>query len=262
MNTKLLISLYTYSLFIVLMFFAFISAYPLYLLAHLWSKKPRVYFQKVVQQYFKLFYLLMPNAGNITIHNRYNCNTFHPSIYVSTHQSTLDYTLLATVIDDYVTPSNHFISDYPLFFKVPKHGLGIHYIPKGNLNEASKGYQSFIEALQKDSSVIIFPEGTRNPSSLLKRFKGGAFRLSVSENIPLIPILINGSGEIVTKGSNITKTIQKKDIHITFLDPIYPKEAETFATLAKRVKTIMQTHIDNDKMYAKEERQETPNAKV
>jgi 1-acyl-sn-glycerol-3-phosphate acyltransferase len=235
------------------MLFALISAYPLYLLAQLWSKKPRVYFQKIVQQYFKLFYLLMPNSGNITIHNKHNSNAFHPCVYVSSHQSSLDYTLLATVIDDYVTPSNHFISDYPLFLKVPRHALGVHYIPKGDLSEAGKGYQSFIQALQQDSSVIIFPEGTRNPSSTLKRFKGGAFRLAVSQNVPLVPVLINGTGKIVTKGSNITKTVEKKDIHITFLDPIYPEKSETFATLAKRVKDVMQTHINNDKMYLKKE---------
>ena len=196
----------------------------------------------------------MPNMGNIILHNKQNINTFSPCVYVSSHQSSLDYTLLASVIDDYVTPSNHFISDYPLFFKIPKHGLGVHYIPKGDLSEANKGYQSLIEALKKDSSVIIFPEGTRNPSSMLKRFKGGAFRLAIAENIPLVPVLINGSGEIVTKGSNITKTLQKKDIHITFLDPIYPEETETFSTLAKRVNAIMQAHIDNDKMYSKEKK--------
>lgn len=254
MNTKLLISIYTYGLFIFLMIFALLTAYPLFLLAHLWSKKPRVYFQKVVQQYFKLFYKLMPNLGNITLHNQHNINAFHPCVYVSSHQSTLDYTLLATVIDDYVTPSNHFISDYPLFLKIPKHALGVHYIPKGNLSEASKGYQSFIDALKKGSSVIIFPEGTRNPTSILKRFKGGAFRLAIAQNVPLVPVLINGSGDIVTKGSNITKTVQKKDIAITFLDPIYKEEQETFTALGRRVKEVMQSAIDADKNYIKEEK--------
>jgi len=249
MNIKLLLSIYTYGLFILLMFFAFVSAAPIFLLAHLWSKKPRVYFQKIVQQFFKLFYFLMPNLGSITIHNKHNINAFHPCVYVSSHQSSLDYTLLATVIDDYVTPSNHFISDYPLFFKVPKYGLGVHYIPKGDLNEASRGYQSFIKALQQGSSVIIFPEGTRNPSSHLNRFKGGAFRLAISQNVPIVPILINGTGKIVSKGSNITKTTHKKDIHIAFLNPIYPKDNETFTTLAKRVKDIMQIHINNDIFY-------------
>jgi len=244
MNTKLLISIYTYILFVLLMLLAFVSAYPLFILSHLWSKKPRVYFQKIVQQYFKIFYFLMPNLGKIIVHNKHNVNTFSPCIYVSSHQSSIDYTLLATMIDDYVIPSNHFISDHPAFFTVPKHALGVYYIPTGNLAKASKGYDDFIKALTQGSSVIIFPEGTRNASSSLQRFKGGAFRLAITQNVPLVPVIIKGTGNIVSKGSNITKTIKKENIHVTFLNPIYPKKNEIFTALSERVKKVMQTHIN------------------
>ncbi len=246
MNIKLLISIYTYSLFVILMFFAFISAYPVFILSHIWSKKPRSYFQKIVQQYFKLFYFLMPNLSHISVHNKYNINTYHPCVYVASHQSSLDYTMLATLIDDYVTPSNHFISDYPLFLKIPKYALGVHYVPKGDLSKAESSYEGFTKALSLGSSVIIFPEGTRNPTATLKRFKTGAFRLAMVQNVPLVPILINGTGDIVSKGSNITKITGKKDIHITFLDPMYAKKDETFSMLSRRVRDSMQNSIDND----------------
>jgi len=244
MNAKTLISFYTYAFFIILMIFALLSAYPVFLVAHLWSKKPRIYFQKIVQQYFRLFYKMMPLMGKITVHNRENINSFHPCIYVSSHQSSIDYTLLATLIDDYVTPSNHFISDYFLFMKIPKYALGVHYIPKGNLNEVESGYKSFSKALQIDSSVIIFPEGTRNPSHTLKKFKGGAFRLAIQEGVPVVPVIINGTGSIVSKGSNITKTLKKKEVDITFLKPIYPNKDERFLTFGNRVKNVMQSYID------------------
>jgi len=244
MSKKVLISAYSYGLFILLMIFAFISAYPIFLVAHLWSKKPRIYFQKIVQQYFRLFYKMMPLLGKVKIINRDRANKFHPCIYISSHQSTMDYTLLATIVDDYVTPSNHFISDYPLFIKVPKRGLGIHYIPKGDLTQANMGYQDFGKALKLGSSVIIFPEGTRNPTQKLKLFKGGGFRLAIEQHVPVVPIIINGTGKVVTKGSNVTKTLNKKDVTITFLEPIYPKENEEYLSLKKRTRKIMQEYID------------------
>ncbi len=244
MSKKTLISVYIYSLFIFLMLLALLSAYPVYLLAHLWSKKPRIYFQKIVKQYFKLFYKMMPILGKIKIVNPSIINKFHPCVYVSSHQSSIDYTLLATMIDDYVTPSNHFISDFPLFMKIPKHALGVYYIPQGKLNEVEAGYKSFSDALTTGSSVIIFPEGTRNPSNQLKSFKGGAFRLSTEQNVPIVPIIINGTGKIVSKGSNITKTLNQKDVVVTFLDPIYPHEDERFLQLRTRVKAVMQEFID------------------
>ena len=244
MNAKKLVSAYTYALFIILMIFALLSAYPIFLISHLWSKKPRIYFQKIVQQYFRLFYFMMPLMGKITVHNRENINRFHPCIYVSSHQSSIDYTLLATLIDDYVTPSNHFISDYFLFMKIPRNALGVYYIPKGDLTEVESGYKNFAKALTLNSSVIIFPEGTRNPSTKLKRFKSGAFRLAMQDGVPVVPVIIRGTGSIVSKGSNITKTLEKKEIDITFLEPIYPNRDEKFLTFGNRVREIMQLSID------------------
>jgi 1-acyl-sn-glycerol-3-phosphate acyltransferase len=243
---KTFISAYVYGLFIFLMLFALLTAYPVFLLAHFWSKKPRIYFQKIVQQYFKLFYKLMPLMGGITIINPERANAFEPCIYVSSHQSSIDYTLLATIIDDYVTPSNHFISDYFLFMKIPRHALGVYYIPKGNLAEVESGYKEFEKALALDSSVIIFPEGTRNNTQTLRAFKGGAFRLATSQNVPVVPIIINGTGDIVSKGSNVSKTLKKKEISVTLLDPIYPMSDETFLSFRKRVKVVMQDYMDKE----------------
>ena len=244
MNKKKLISAYSYGLFILLMVFAFATALIPFLVSHLLSKKPRVYFQKIVQQYFRLFYKLMPLLGKVTIINRDIANRYHPCIYVASHQSSMDYTLLATIIDDYTTTSNHPISDFFLFMKFPKNGLGIYYIPKGQLDLAHIGYQNLKKGLKLGSSVILFPEGTRNPTKKLKKFKSGAFRLAIEERVPIVPIIIDGTGSIVTKGSNITKTLEKKDVTITFLKPIYPKSDEKVMEFKKRVREVMQEYID------------------
>ncbi len=229
------------------MILALLSAYPVYLVAHLWSKKPRIYFQRIVKQYFKLFYIMMPLVGKIKKVNHKNLNQYHPCVYASSHQSSIDYTLLATMIDDYVTPSNHFISDLAIFMKIPRHALGVYYIPQGKISEVDEGYKSFSKALKEGSSVIIFPEGTRNPDSQLKPFKSGAFRLAVEQGVPVVPVIIDGTGEIVSKGSNITKTLEKKSVTVTFLDPVYPNSDERFLQLRKRVKAVMQEYIDTQK---------------
>jgi 1-acyl-sn-glycerol-3-phosphate acyltransferase len=61
----------------------------------------------------------------------------------------------------------------------------------------------------------------------------------------VVPIIIDGTGDIVSKGSNVSKTLDKKEVSITFLDPIYPKEDEGFVSFRRRVKVEMQTAIEN-----------------
>lgn len=44
--------------------------------------------------------------------------------------------------------------------------------------------------LQMGDPILIFPEGTRSPSTRLGRFKSGAFSIACRAGVPLVPILI------------------------------------------------------------------------
>jgi 1-acyl-sn-glycerol-3-phosphate acyltransferase len=50
--------------------------------------------------------------------------------------------------------------------------------------------------LRQGSPVMIFPEGARSRQGILAPFKGGAFRLAARENIPVMPVTINGVQDI------------------------------------------------------------------
>lgn len=49
------------------------------------------------------------------------------------------------------------------------------------------------ERLAEGSSIMIFPEGTRSVDGRLKPFKPGAFSLAKRTNVPLLPIVIEGT---------------------------------------------------------------------
>ena len=49
------------------------------------------------------------------------------------------------------------------------------------------------ERLARHVSVIIFPEGTRSPTSEMLPFKEGAFRLAVETGVPILPLAIHGT---------------------------------------------------------------------
>jgi 1-acyl-sn-glycerol-3-phosphate acyltransferase len=50
------------------------------------------------------------------------------------------------------------------------------------------------------ASVIVFPEGARTRDGRVTRFKGGVFLLAVDTGLPIVPISVSGSRQIMPRG--------------------------------------------------------------
>lgn len=74
------------------------------------------------------------------------------------------------------------------------------FIDRSNMREAVKGIYKGVERLKKGYSVIIFPEGTRSRGPFINEFKKGSLRLAINANVPVIPITIQGSYNILEVG--------------------------------------------------------------
>ncbi|RPJ01927.1 MAG: 1-acyl-sn-glycerol-3-phosphate acyltransferase, partial [Deltaproteobacteria bacterium] len=72
-------------------------------------------------------------------------------------------------------------------------------------------------------SVVIFPEGSRSPDGLIQPFKKGGFALAIKSGVPIVPIAINGSREIMPKER---LTVRSGKIRIRIDRPI---ETEPYA---------------------------------
>jgi len=236
------VSFYVYTLFIFLMVLALFSAGPFALAVRLFGGDARWALQVVVRYWWRVFLRFSPLIGPRRIHNPHNRNRIHPAIYVSSHQSSIDFVLLGSMIENFVTISNHPISDLPIFFGVPRL-LGVYYMAKNDPSAAVAAFNRLQAALRRGISVFLFPEGTRNYSETLKPFQKGAFRMAQEEGVPVVPVIIHGTGAIVSKGSNVAKTIKSKEIDVTFLDPVYPIAGESTREFIQRVRDVMQPEI-------------------
>lgn len=90
-------------------------------------------------------------------------------------------------------------------FKIPVFGWTmtlLNYIPlsRGRHGSIRDSFNEAIDWLNKDVSVLIFPEGTRSRSGQLAEFKNGAFKLALLTKKPIVPIVISGTGAALTKG--------------------------------------------------------------
>ncbi|NIS60439.1 MAG: 1-acyl-sn-glycerol-3-phosphate acyltransferase, partial [Proteobacteria bacterium] len=50
-------------------------------------------------------------------------------------------------------------------------------------------------------SVVVFPEGTRSRNGSIQPFKRGGFTLAIKSGVPIIPITINGSWDVMPRDS-------------------------------------------------------------
>jgi len=79
------------------------------------------------------------------------------------------------------------------------------------------------ETLTDGMSMTIFPEGTRTSDGRLGPFKRGAFMLANEINLPIVPITINGSYDILNRTA---KWVHWGCMKMTIHKPITPADRE------------------------------------
>ncbi|MBT8049337.1 MAG: 1-acyl-sn-glycerol-3-phosphate acyltransferase [Xanthomonadales bacterium] len=86
--------------------------------------------------------------------------------------------------------------------KIPAIGIGCEkaghiFIDRRNPKQASKALSGALSRLGKGIGILFFPEGTRSNDGRLLRFKTGAFRLSVEQGLPILPVTLVGTRDIM-----------------------------------------------------------------
>lgn len=89
--------------------------------------------------------------------------------------------------------------------------------------------------LDRGVPVLLFPEGTRSPDGALLPFKDGAFRLAVKKGVPVIPIAIAGTRDILPKHARLLSPRARCAVRV--LAPVAPGECgDEVARLREQVR--------------------------
>ena len=87
------------------------------------------------------------------------------------------------------------------------------------------------EWLAKGASVSIFPEGTRSKDGEIHNFKAGAFILAKDAEVPILPIVLDGTTSMIRKGWLINWSNR---ITIKILEPVSKQDV-----VDKSIKEVM-----------------------
>ncbi|EGJ51119.1 lysophospholipid acyltransferase family protein [Desulfocurvibacter africanus] len=153
-------------------------------------------------------------------------------VFMANHQSNFDIPLLTACLDQW---SVRMVAKDSLF-KIPVFGwalrrVGHISIDRAKMRKAMQAIQEAVEIANSGISIVIFPEGTRSRDfSQLQEFKAGGFILAIKTGLPVAPVVMSGSGEIMPKGHWF---IRPGTVRIKALPPVAPgsyslKEREQF----------------------------------
>jgi len=153
-------------------------------------------------------------------------------VFAANHQSTMDIPAMFGYL-----PVEFRIMAKRVLFLIPF--LGWHLYLAGNIpinrKNPKKAYSAVFHAasrIKKDLSLLVFAEGTRSRDGKLHRLKRGGFTLARKLNVPVVPIAIKGTFELMPAGAWLTKP---GVIEINIRPAIYPDDPK-FATLEEDVR--------------------------
>jgi 1-acyl-sn-glycerol-3-phosphate acyltransferase len=86
--------------------------------------------------------------------------------------------------------------------KIPGIGLGCEkaghiFIDRRDPKQASRAIRAALARLGNGVGILFFPEGTRSMDGHLLPFKKGAFRLAIDQDIPVLPVTLVGTRDIM-----------------------------------------------------------------
>ncbi|MDG2305570.1 MAG: lysophospholipid acyltransferase family protein [Candidatus Binatia bacterium] len=183
------------------------------------------------------FYARLTPLYRFTLNGIQHLPNTGPYVLVANHESGLD--VLALLL---LRAPVRFLAE-TWMFRIPLAGWlfrACRHIPvkPGDRETGHRALETAEEALAEGTPVAIFPEGRLCPDHL-GEFKPGAFVLASRARVPLIPVVLEGTGEAWRPGTVVVHGAH--EIRVRVLEAIEADADETPDDLARRTRGRFET---------------------
>lgn len=119
------------------------------------------------------------------------------AVYVANHQSAVDIFALGAVLPGQLRwVAKRELFRIPIFGRAMR-AAGYVAVDREDPRRSRAGLAHAAAALEGGASLVVFPEGTRSPDGRLRAFKRGAFALAQAAGVPVVPLAIHGSRDVL-----------------------------------------------------------------
>jgi len=198
----------------------FAPALVIFLFTFGWDKQRRIL--HTYTSWWGAHYLAWAPLAGVRVEGRENALGAEPCVYVSNHLSMVDILAAFAIRLRYrwVSKLENFLVPF-LGWNMALNG----YVPlrRGHLPSILRMVRRCQTCIAEGHSLFVFPEGTRSADGRIKSFYRGAFWIAAKNNIPVVPVLIEGTDRVLAKKSF---RIVPQRVTVRILEPIHPASAD------------------------------------
>jgi 1-acyl-sn-glycerol-3-phosphate acyltransferase len=161
-------------------------------------------------------------------------------IFMSNHTSNLDPPILLPLIPRRTSVmAKKELFSYPILGETMRIGQLVP-VDRGNREAGIAAVRASAEVIRQGVNMTIYVEGKRSFDGRLLPFKKGPFYLAIECGVPVVPVTIVGTNEIMPKARF---SITPGTARVIFHDPIDPKDFGSRDCLMERVWNVINSSL-------------------
>lgn len=140
-----------------------------------------------------------------------------PAVFIFNHQSALDVLVIANLVGrDFTGVVKREASLDPRFALLGALA-GVAYVDRRDHRQAVGALTDVVARIEDGVSIAMAPEGTRSRTGAVGRFKTGAFHMAQQAGVPVVPVVLRGTGTLMPPGSLL---VHPGTVQAAVLEPV------------------------------------------
>ncbi len=163
-----------------------------------------------------------------------------PCVLVANHQSAMDVVACLGLPCSFKFVSKASLRSVPIVGQSMRLARYV-FVERGDMRSTRNMVEQCRQWLQRGISLLVFPEGTYSGGKKVLPFKRGAFALAIAEQVPVVPVVLRGTTDVLFEDGPWMGT--RAEVSVTVLPPIPVSSQDDDSQLAEHIRQIFSEEL-------------------